>query len=155
LRIDYVLTTEVISWARGAVQELDLARKLMYYAWKNRVLPKHLDDGLLTVKDPPFEMFTETELRAMQANVRDRNFRIFTGPDTIYVFNNRLFIKTTDIQAAFAELDVEDASHAFYLGRELYKASLAMQLGKKYMQEEPLRWGYMTQDEPEETDKAL
>jgi dihydropteroate synthase-like protein len=151
LRIDYVLTTEVISWARGAVQELDLARKLMYYAWKNRVLPKHLDDGLLTVKEPPFETFTETELRAMQANVRDRNFRIFTGPDAIYVFNNRLFIRTTDIQATFAELAVEDASHAFYLGRELYKASLAVQLGKKYMQEEPLRWGYMSQDETEET----
>ena len=29
LEIDYVLTTEVISWSRGAVRELDLARKLM------------------------------------------------------------------------------------------------------------------------------
>jgi ABC-type Na+ transport system ATPase subunit NatA len=32
LDINYVLTTEVISWARGAVRELDLARKLMHYA---------------------------------------------------------------------------------------------------------------------------
>lgn len=151
LSINYVLTTEVISWARGAVQELDLARKLMYYAWKNRILPKHLDDGLLTLKDPPFETFTETELRAMQAKVRDRNFRIFADQDTIYVFNNRLFIKTLDIQATFARLEVDDASHAFYLGRELYKASLAVQLGKRYMQEEPLRWGYMSRVEEEET----
>ena len=32
LDINYVLTTEVISWARGAVRELDVARKLMHYA---------------------------------------------------------------------------------------------------------------------------
>src|SRR5690606_26414386 len=42
LNIDYVLTTEVISWARGGVRELDIARKLMHYACQNQVLPKHL-----------------------------------------------------------------------------------------------------------------
>ncbi len=144
LEIDYVLTTEVISWARGAVRELDIARKLMYYAWKNRTLPKHLDDGLLTIKDPPFTPYSETELRSIQAKVRDRNFRIFTDRDWIYVFNRDLFIKDTDIQAIFAQLEVQEASHAFYLGRELYKASLAVQLGKEYMQEQPLRWGYLS-----------
>lgn len=149
LEIDYVLTTEVISWARGAVRELDIARKLMYYAWKHRMLPKHLEDGLLTVKDPPFTPYTETELRAIQAKVRDRNFRIFADRDFIYVFNHELFIKDTDIQAIFAQLGVEEASHAFYLGRELYKASLAVQLGKEYMQEQPLRWGYLSQPSAE------
>ncbi len=145
LGINYVLTTEVISWARGAVRELDLARKLMYYACQNHVLPKHLDDGLLTVKDPPYEPYTEAELRAMQAKVRDRNFRIFTDRENIYVFNNQVFIKSTDIQAIFAQLGVtDDASHAFYLGRELQKAALAVQLGKRYMQEEDLRWGYLS-----------
>ncbi len=52
LDIDYVLTTEVISWARGAVRELDIARRLMDYACRNKILPKHLNDGLVTVKDP-------------------------------------------------------------------------------------------------------
>ena len=150
LGINYVLTTEVISWARGAVRELDLARKLMYYACQNRVLPKHLEEGLLTVKDPPYEPFTEEELRAMQAKVRDRNFRIFADREQIYVFNNHLFIQGTDTLAIFNEMGVKDASHAFYLGRELEKASLAVQLGKKHMQEEPLRWGYMSRDEREE-----
>jgi dihydropteroate synthase-like protein len=147
LQIDYVLTTEVISWARGAVKELDLARNLMYYAWKKQILPKHLDDGLLTVKDPPFEPYSEQELRLIQAKVRDRNFRIFTDLNYIYVFNNRLFIKERDIQAIFAQLEVDDPSHAFYLGRELYKASLAVQLGKKYIQEQPLRWGYINRED--------
>jgi dihydropteroate synthase-like protein len=149
LQIDYVLTTEVISWARGAVRELDLARNLMYYAWKNKVLPKHLDDGLLTIKDPPFEPYTEEELRLIQAKVRDRNFRIFTDLNYIYVFNNHLFIKERDIQVIFPQLEVADPSHAFYLGRELYKASLAVQLGKRYIQEQPLRWGYLNRETPD------
>lgn len=145
LGIDYVLTTEVISWAKGAVRELDIARRLMYYAFQNKILPKHLNDGLLTIKDPPFESFSEEELRTMHEKVRDRNFRIFADRDFIYVFNNHLFIKDTDIEAIFTRLDVEDAAHGFYLGREMQKALLAVQLGKKYVQEEELRWGYIGQ----------
>jgi dihydropteroate synthase-like protein len=145
LGIDYVLTTEVISWARGAVRELDLARKLMYYAHKNHVLPKHVEEGLITVKDPPHEHYTEEELRRMHAQIRDRNFRIFTDEENIYIFNNKLFTKGTDIGAIFAQLGVDDASHAFYLGQELQKAALALRLGKKYIQDEELRWGYLSQ----------
>ena len=116
----------------------------MYYACQNRILPKHLNDGLITVKDPPFGNFGEDELRAMQAKVRDRNFRIFADQDFVYVFNNRIFIKDTDIQAIFSRLNIEDAAQAFYLGREMQKALLAAQLGKKYTQEKELRWGYLT-----------
>jgi dihydropteroate synthase len=146
LKIDYVLTTEVISWARGAVREFDLARRLMYHACENKILPKHLDDSLITVKDPPFETYREEELRAMKAKVRDRNFRIFADRETIYVFNKHLFVKGTDIQAIFDQLNVQDAGEAFYLGRELHKARLAVRLGKKYVQEEDLRWGYLSRE---------
>jgi dihydropteroate synthase-like protein len=144
LDINYVLATEVISWARGAVTELDRARKLMHYAWSHHTLPKHLDDSLLTIKDPPHENYSEAELRAMQAQVHDRNFRIFADDATIYVFNGQLFLKGTDIQALFKQLEVADPGHAFYLGKELQKAALAVKLGKKYMQEQDLRWGYLS-----------
>jgi dihydropteroate synthase-like protein len=144
LDIDYVLTTEVISWARGAVRELDLARQLMYYAKKHQVLPKHLNDELLTIKDPPFETYTEDELRAMQAKIRDRHYRIFADRECIYVFNSKVFIKGTDITAIFDRLGTDSVSNAFYLGRELQKALLAVRLGKKYVQEEDLRWGYLS-----------
>jgi dihydropteroate synthase-like protein len=144
LDIDYVLTTEVIGWARGSVRELDLARQLMYYAKKNQVLPKHLNDALLTIKDPPFETYSEDELRAMQAKIRDRHYRIFADREFIYVFNSKVFIKDTDITAIFDRLGMDSASHAFYLGRELQKALLAVRLGKKYVQEEELRWGYLS-----------
>jgi dihydropteroate synthase-like protein len=143
LNIDYVLTTEVISWTRGAVRELDLARRLMHYACENKIPPKHLNDGLITVKDPPFACFTEGELRAMQAEIRDRNFRIFTAENQIYVFNHERFVKGCDIQSIFSQLGEMDAPHAFYLGKELQKALIAVRLGKKYVQEDDLRWGYI------------
>ena len=143
LRIEYALTTEVISWARGAVRELDLARRIMHYAYDNKVLPKRLSDELITVKDPPFEAFGEDELRAMQQKVRDHNFRIFADRSFIYVFNSRLFIKDTDIKSIFGQLCIRDASQAFYMGKELQKALLAVRLGKRYIQENNLRWGYL------------
>lgn len=145
LGIDYVLTTEVAAWARGAVRELDIARRLMHHACANRILPRHLDDGLITVKDPPYNAYSEEELRAMQARVRDRNFRIFAGRGQVYVFNNRCFIVDTDIQRIFDRLGVMSPSQAFYLGKELQKASLAARLGKKFVQEQDLHWGYLNQ----------
>ena len=80
----------------------------------------------------------------MQTKTRDRHFRIFADREFIYVFNHLVFVKGTDILAIFDQLGVEDASHAFYLGRELQKALLALRLGKKYVQEEDLRWGYLS-----------
>lgn len=145
LRIEYVLTTEVISWARGAVRELDLARKLMYYSNRNRILPKNLDDSLITIKDPPHRSYDEAELRHMQKRLRDRNFRIFTDKQWIYVFNRNIFIRGTKPNEIFTQLEIDDPTHAFYLGRELERACLAVQLGKKYTQESNLRWGYLSE----------
>jgi dihydropteroate synthase-like protein len=154
LSIDYVLTTEVISWARGAVRELDVARKLMHYALKNRELPKGLEDGLIALKDTPFETYTEAELRDMQARVRDKHWRIFADRRCLYVFNRDTFLRGLDPYRLFAALGITDPGHAFYLGRELERAALAVQLGKKYVQEAPLRWGYLsasTDGEDEQT----
>jgi dihydropteroate synthase len=103
-----------------------------------------LNDGLITLKDPPFECFAESELRTMHSNIRDRNFRIFTDRDFIYVFNQERFVKGSEIQTIFKQLGEVDAAHAFYLGKELQKALLALQLGKKYVQEENLHWGYLS-----------
>ena len=139
-----VLTTEVIPWARGAVREIDVARRLMHHAVRHRTLPKGVDDRLLTVKDPRILEYGETELRELHAAVTDPNFRIFTDRDTITVFNHEIFVRGTDIQDIFARLGVEEATHAFYLGRELMKAKLAITLGKTYRQEGQLAWGYLT-----------
>jgi dihydropteroate synthase-like protein len=144
LGIRHVLTTEVIPWARGAVKEIDIARRLMHYAVSGRTLPKGIDDRLVTVKDPRPLAYSLDELRALQAAITDPNFRIFADASGITVLNHRQFVQGTDIQAIFAQLDVDDPSHAFYLGKELARASLAVTLGKTYRQEGALSWGYLT-----------
>ena len=49
----------------------------------------------------------------------------------------------------FAELGVDEPAHAFYLGKELARASLAVTLGKTYRQEGALSWGYLTPPDEE------
>jgi dihydropteroate synthase-like protein len=144
LGVRTVLTTEVIPWARGAVREVDVARRLMHYAVTRHTVPKGLDEGLVTVKDPAVLTFTEEELRALQGRITDPNFRVFADRDGITVLNNERFVRGTDIQDIFARLEVHEAAHAFYLGKELARASLAVALGKTYRQEGPLSWGYLT-----------
>ncbi len=144
LRVGAVLTTEVIPWARGAVREVDVARRLMHYAITEQIPPKGVDDRLVTVKDPAVLTYTEEELRALQSALTDPNFRIFADREAITVLNNQLFVRGTDIQELFTQLDVDEPAHAFYLGKELARASLAMALGKTYRQEGGLSWGYLT-----------
>jgi dihydropteroate synthase len=152
LRVQTVLTTEVIPWARGAVREVDVARRLMHYAVTQHTIPKGVDNRLVTVKDPAVLAFSEEELRALQAHITDPNFRIFADRDGITVLNNERFVRWTDpgrLVDLFEQLGVTEAAHAFYLGRELARASLAVTLGKTYRQEGALSWGYLTP--PDET----
>jgi dihydropteroate synthase-like protein len=150
LRIGYALTTEVAAWARGAVRELDCGRRMMHHAASRGTLPKGFDDRLVTTRDARATRPRESELREMHARLTDRNFRIETDGEAVYVFNCERFVKDTSIRALFPRLGVDDdASHAFYLGRELMKADLARRLGKKYIQGEPLQWGYLTYAEEE------
>jgi dihydropteroate synthase-like protein len=144
LGIRAVLTTEVINWASGAVREVDVARRLMHYAVNNGVVPKHIDDRLVTTRDARILEYSESELRELQASITDPNFRIFTDRSVITVLNRDKFVRGTDIQEIFAKLEVDEATHAFYLGRELMKARLAITLGKTYRQEGALNWGYLT-----------
>jgi dihydropteroate synthase-like protein len=148
LGIRNVLTTEVIHWAHGAVREAVLAAQLMHFAQERGTPPKHIDNRLLTVKDEELRPYAEAELRELHAQVRDPNFRIFADADWIYVFNADRFVKGTDFNEIFDSLGVDEATHAFYLGKELMKATIARALRKNYRQESPLDWGYMTFEEP-------
>ncbi len=147
LKLSFVLTTEVISWARGSVRQLDIARRLMYYAINAHVPPKRLEEGLLTIRDSRVLHPVSATLREMQAALTDPNFRIFITDEDICVFNVEHFVSGTDIETIFEQLGVDEAGHAFYLGHELTKAQLALQLGKNYQQDQPLRWGYLTSAE--------
>jgi len=144
LGIRAVLTTEVIPWARGAVREIDIARRLMHHAVTHQTIPKGVDDRLVTIKDPAVLTYSQDELRALQTEITDPNYRIFADPEGITVFNNERFVRGTNIQDIFAQLGVDEPTHAFYLGKELARAQLAVSLGKTYRQEGSLSWGYLT-----------
>ena len=119
----------------------------MHHAVTHRTIPKGIDDRLVTVKDPAVLTYSQDELHALQAEITDPNFRIFADPDGITVLNNERFVRGTDIQAIFAQLEVKEPTHAFYLGKELARASLAVTLGKTYRQEGSLSWGYLTPED--------
>jgi dihydropteroate synthase-like protein len=142
-----VLTTEVINWCRTAIREIDLARRLVYYAVKNRVLPKHLDTDLILLRDPRLLERGEAALRELAAVIADRNFRLFAERGRLHVMNGSMCLQGTDPFALFREMESKEAidpAHAFYLGYEMAKAVTALTLGKNYVQDQALRWGFLS-----------
>lgn len=142
-----VLTTQVINWCRSAVQELDLARKLVYFACKEKVLPKHLDASLVMLRDPRLRVHGEATLQELASRLTDRNFRLYAERGLLHVLNSQAYLQGTDPFALFADMMKRqeiDPAHAFYLGYELAKAKIALALGKNYMQDQALEWGFLT-----------
>jgi dihydropteroate synthase len=147
-----VLTTEVIGWARGAVRETVLAAQIMHMAQRQARPPKHIDSGLVTSRDESMRGPSEQELRAMQCQISDSNYRLFADADWLYAFNGDRFVREANLFAVFDQLDVVEPSHAFYLGKELMKATIARGLRKSYRQEGPLDWGLLSFPEPRRED---
>jgi dihydropteroate synthase-like protein len=153
LGIRSVLTTQVINWCRSCVRELDLARRLVHYACTQRVLPKHLEPDLVLLRDPKLRAHGEETLRELAARVKDRNFRLFAERGLLHVLNDKMFLQGTDPFALFKQMQEHepvDPAHAFYLGYELAKAVTALTLAKNYVQDQALRWGFLTRPEQSE-----
>jgi dihydropteroate synthase-like protein len=147
LGIRSVLTTQVINWCRSCVRELDLARRLVHYACRERVLLKHLEPDLVLLRDPKVREHGEETLREWAARVTDRNVRIFAERGLVHVLNDKMFLQGSDPIELFAKMQEREAidpAHAFYLGYEIAKALTALTLGKNYTQDQALRWGFLT-----------
>ncbi len=148
LGIRSVLTTEVINWARSSVKEFDLARRLVFHAVREKVIPKRLEQGLVILRDPKVYDQGEQSLAELAARIADRNYRVFAERGEIHVFNGTVYVRGRDPFELFEQLLASDpkldASHAFYLGYELMKAVTALTLGKNYTQDQALRWGFLT-----------
>jgi dihydropteroate synthase-like protein len=148
LGIRSVLTTEVINWARSSVKEFDLARRLVYHAVREKVLPKRLEPNLILLRDPKLYEQGDEALAELAARITDRNYRIFAERGEIHVLNGSVYFCGADPFEVFERLaaadDKLDASHAFYLGYEFSKAMTALTLGKNYTQDQALRWGFLT-----------
>jgi hypothetical protein len=148
LGIRSVLTTEVINWARSAVKEFDLGRRLVFHAVRNKVLPKRFEPNLVMLRDPKLYEQGDDALAELAARVTDPNYRIFAERGEIHVLNGSVYLCGTDPFEVFERLAAADpkldVSHAFYLGYEFAKAVTALTLGKNYTQDQALRWGFLT-----------
>lgn len=153
LKIQSVLTTEVIGWAASSVQEIDLARRLMHYAVLNKQVPKYLEPLLIMLRDPRTHRHGPEGLQELQATIRDPNWRLFAENGLLYALNNEHFLADADPFELFEKMGVTDASHAFYLGYELAKAKTANTLGKWYRQDQALSWGFLTEPEKSHRNK--
>jgi hypothetical protein len=133
---------QVSPHTRRTLEEHDAARRLMFAAREDQALPKEYDTGLLQIHDRAPFAATPDEIATLAGEVRDRNFRVEAAEDGIHVYARDFHRIEQDAFALFPNLQVEqDGAHAFYLGAELTKAEIALRLGKRYIQDEPLDFG--------------
>jgi dihydropteroate synthase-like protein len=145
-----VLTTQVINWCRSCVRELDLARRLVHFACTQKLLPKHIEPGLLMLRDPRLRAHGPAELAELAERISDRNFRLFAEGERLHVMNDKMHLQGSDPFVLFEQMlqrEPIDPSHAFYLGYELAKAVTALTVGKNYVQDQALKWGFLTREE--------
>ena len=142
LDINALLTTQVSAHARSAVREIDRARRIMFAAKSDNDLPKGYSTDLLVHHDKNPFPDSPGEIREVARQVRDPSYRIQVSAEGIHVYNRDGLHTAADPFALFPSLGVEnDGGHAFYLGVELARAQVAWELGKRYVQDEPLAWG--------------
>lgn len=152
LGIRQILATQVSKHARKAVREADLARRIMLAAREANRLPKQIDDGLMALHErAPFPL-SRADIEGLQRQIKDPSYRILISPDGLHIFNRDGLHTAENPFDLYPKLGVEqDGGHAFYLGVELARAEIAWQLGKRYAQDQPLRWGCQV-DAPETPD---
>jgi dihydropteroate synthase-like protein len=142
LRIGAILTTQVSPHARSVVREADRARRMLYAAKEQHSLPKGYSGDLLVVHEKKPFPDTPQEIDELAQQVKDPSFRVQVSEAGIHVFNRDGHRVAQDPFELFPHLKLEsDAPHAFYLGVELARAQIAWQLGKRYAQDEELKWG--------------
>lgn len=146
-----ILTTQVSGHCRRAVREADWARRIMHAAGAHRTLPKGLSPALMTVHDKHPFPYSDAEIAATASEVRDPNFRIQVSAEGLHVYNRDGLRRGRDPFELWPALGLDgDASHAFYMGVELARAQIAWQLGKRYVQDQPLDWGCAVERAPED-----
>ena len=123
----------------------------MHAAVAHHMLPKGLSDELMTVHAKrPFPDAPE-EIAAVAREVRDPNFRVQVSREGVHVYNRDGLRLARDPFALWPQLRLEnDAGHAFYMGVETARAQIAWQLGKRYVQDQPLDWGCAADRESED-----
>lgn len=142
-----IFTSEHSDKTKGSVREMRRATEMMVLA-RDRPYPKDLGIDLLVLKEkrrrrePPLEYDTVKPARPMPDEITydpKGNFRIgIEGKHIVAVIHGKA-IKGEHWQDVLFTLlsqgDVSLPDHAGYLGRELYKAELAIRYGRSFEQD--------------------
>jgi dihydropteroate synthase-like protein len=144
-----IFTSEHSDKTKGSISEMRRATEMMVLA-ENRPYPKDLGIDLLVLKEkrrrrePPLSYETLIEARPMPSQITydpRGNFRIGIENGEIFAIINGRAIRGkqwVDIFHTILQLgDVSLLDHAAYLGAELFKAELALRLGRSFEQDGP------------------
>jgi dihydropteroate synthase-like protein len=142
-----IFTSEHSDKTRGSVREMRRATEMMALT-KDRPYPKDLGIDLLLLKEkrrrrePPLDYDTVTSVKRMPDEIEydpKGNFRIGIEGDRIVAVIHGKAVQGTRWQdvlhTLLSEGDVSLLDHAGYLGRELYKAELAIRYGRSFEQD--------------------
>ncbi|HPD76203.1 MAG TPA: dihydropteroate synthase-like protein [Methanoregulaceae archaeon] len=142
-----IFASEHSDKTQGAIQEMRRATEMMVLA-KDRPYPKDLGIDLLVLKEkrrrrePALEYETVVPAQTAPAEIvydPKGNFRIGIEGDEIVAVIRGKAVKGKRWQDVFSTIqkagDVTLLDHAAYLGRELYKAELAIRYGRSFEQD--------------------
>jgi len=142
-----IFTSEHSDKTRGSVAEMRRATEMMVLA-RGRPYPKDLGIDLLVLKEkrlrrePPLGYGTSEEAGEAPADVTYDpcgNFRIGTEGDEIVAVHDGIAVRGKRwedvLHTLIAEGRVSRLDHAAYLGKELYKAELAIRFGRSFEQD--------------------
>jgi len=142
-----IFTSEHSDKTQGSISEMRRATEMMTLM-RDRPFPKDLGIDLLKLKEkrrrrePPLEYDSIIPAKSMPNEIEydpKGNFRIGIEGDTIVAVINGRAVRGKRWQDVFFTIlknnDVSLFDHAAYLGRELYKAELAIRLGRSFEQD--------------------
>lgn len=148
-----LFTTEASPKTRGSVKELKIATYLSKIAKIRETPPKDSGLTLLALKEKlRYETVKpESFLVAKESKEFCRDplgdFIIFIADGEIFCKHEKVTIagkRAREILDTVLELGlVSRLDHAAYLGRELMKAEIALRLGKNYVQDQDLGFGFL------------
>jgi dihydropteroate synthase-like protein len=142
-----IFTSEHSDKTRGSIREMRRATEMMALC-ANRPYPKDLGIDLLVLKEkrrrrePPLDYETILITKKMPAEIQydpKGNFRIGIDGDQIIAVIHGRAVRGKHWQdvlySILSEADVSLLDHAAYLGKELYKAELAIRYGRSFEQD--------------------
>jgi len=165
LDISLLLTTEASNKTKGCVRELCIAARMAKLSKREKRPMKDLSLSLLSLKekrDLTVPSRTIEGCEVIRASRRRAQAHDPAGYVKVTIDRSRGVIAASHFRAGRATCVIEGSgaeevcdeliarglvstlSHATYIGRELYKAELALKLGKSYVQDEELDFGFMS-----------